>query len=73
MGNLEQAMLENKEVKDGLYLFYVKDGQLYPVVQSEDSWNVLQGLGNAIVRGTVQVIDTPMGHVERYKREWAND
>lgn len=51
MGNLEQAMLENKEVKDGLYLFYVKDEQIYPVVQ------------------TVQVIDTPMGHVERYKRE----
>ena len=57
----------DKEIKDGLYLFYVKDKQIYPVAQSEESWNTLQNLGNAIVGGTIQVIDKPMGTVERLK------
>ena len=59
--------MTDKEIKDGLYLFYVKDKQIYSVAQSEDSWKMLQNLGNAIVGGTIQVIDKPMGTVERLK------
>ncbi|NLY46837.1 MAG: hypothetical protein GX053_12750 [Tissierella sp.] len=62
-------MANNKDIKDGLYLFYVKDKQIHPVIQSEDSWNILQGLGNAIVGGPVQVLDTPMGYVEQFRKE----
>ena len=60
-------MNNGKEIKDGLYLFYVKDGQLYPIVFDDDNWNMLQHIGNAIVGGPIQVIDKAMATVERWK------
>ncbi len=58
---------KNKEVQDGLYLFYVKDEQIYPVIQTEDDWIALQVMGPALLGGKVNVYDKPMGYVENLK------
>lgn len=58
---------KDKKVKDGLYLFYVKDEQIYPIAVSEENWDMLQLLGNAIAGNPIKVIDKPMGYVERLK------
>ena len=55
--------MSDKEVKDGLYLFYVKDKQIYPIAQSDENWEILEGLRNVIIGKTVQMIDRPMGYV----------
>lgn len=60
-------MEDKNKVKDGLYLFYVKDEQSYPIVISEESWNLLQILGSIIAGEPIKVIDKPMGYVERLK------
>lgn len=61
-------MRNNKEeIKDGLYLFYVKDKQIYPIILNDDNWNLLQNLGNTIAGTPINVIDRPMGFVERWK------
>lgn len=60
-------MEEDKKVKDGLYLFYVKDEQIYPIAISEESWDMLQILGNTIAGNPIKVIDKSMGYVERWK------
>jgi len=52
-----------KEVKDGLYLFYVKNEQIYPIAISEERWKLLQLMGNSIAGDPIKVIDKPMGYV----------
>ena len=58
---------ENKKVKDGLHLFYVKDEQIYPIALGKENWEMLQMLGNTIAGNPIKVIDTPMGRVENWK------
>ena len=55
-------MTENKEskVKDGLYLFYVKNETMYPVALNGEDWERLQMLGNTM-SGPIRVIDEPLG------------
>lgn len=60
-------MKKDKKVKDGLYLFYVKDEQVYPIAISEENWNMLQLLGNTIAGNPIKAIDKPIGYAERLK------
>lgn len=57
---------KDKQVKDGLYLFYVKDEKIYPIAIKEDNWELLQLLSNTIAGSPIKVIDKPMGYVERW-------
>lgn len=58
---------ENKAVKDGLYLFYVKNEEIYPIALSVESWEMLQFMGSVIAGNPIKVIDKPMGYVEHWK------
>lgn len=60
-------MKAEKEVKDGLYLFYVKNEQIYSIAISEERWELLQALGNSIAGEPINVIDKPLGYVEKLK------
>lgn len=57
------------EIKDGVYLFYVKDKQIYPTIMSDDQWKMLQLMSNAIMDGPINVLDKPMGSVEKLSKE----
>lgn len=65
---------EVNTMEDGLILFYVKDGTVYPVILSEEQNETLQFLANIITGGKpLKVLDKPMGVaydlVERMKEE----
>lgn len=64
---LESEKKTVNKVKDGLYLFYVKDEQIFPIAIDEENWELLQMLGNTIAGNPIRVIDKPMGYVERWK------
>jgi uncharacterized protein YsxB (DUF464 family) len=48
------------KVKDGVYLVYVKDGLMYPVVLKTEEWEMLQYLTNSIAN-PLQVLQKSMG------------
>jgi len=53
--------MDDEKVKDGLYLFYVKDKQVYPIGMSNEQWDLLQYLGNSIAGNPIKVLQEPMG------------
>jgi hypothetical protein len=55
-----------KKVSDGLYLMYVKNGVMYPVVMTDEEWNMLQISAHAICR-TIKVLDKPLGEAFNLK------
>ena len=48
-------------MKDGLVLFYVKDGVLLPVALTEEQQTTFDMLMN-IMPGTIRVVDLPQGN-----------
>lgn len=58
---------KDDQVQDGLYMFYVKDTEIYPIAMDDDQWNLLQALGNTIAGFPIKVFKEPMGKVERLK------
>jgi hypothetical protein len=48
------------DIKDGLYLFYIKDKEIYPVILSQKQWESLQILGN-VVSDPIKVLDKSTG------------
>lgn len=49
-----------KMVSDGLYVMYVKDGEMYPVMLNKEEWNMLQAIGNAI-SSPIKVMEKSLG------------
>lgn len=50
-------MESTNQVKDGAYLMYVKDGQMYPVVMDESQHQMLQLLAQTF--GTLKLAPFP--------------
>lgn len=55
-------------VSDGLYLVYVKDGQLYPVILTQEEWDTLQFTAN-LVSNPIKVLEKPLGTAFNYIKE----
>lgn len=58
----------NEKIRDGLYLFYIKDEQIYPIILKENDWETLQTMGNSIAGNPIQIIDMPLGKVEYFTK-----
>jgi len=57
------------DIKDGDFIiFYVKDGQLYPVALSEEEHRTLQMMIPASIDSPIKVIDNPQGEVLNLKK-----
>jgi len=48
-------------------IFYIKDGQLYPVAISEEQHNMLQIMIPATLGKKIQVLDKPQGELINLK------
>ena len=53
--------MADKEIRDGLYLFYIKEQKIYPVGLTEEQWSLLQTLGNTIAGDPVRIINKIIG------------
>ncbi|MED1953958.1 hypothetical protein [Brevibacillus centrosporus] len=53
-------MSDQRKIKDGLVLFYVKDGTVYPVALSEDQKQTFDMLMN-IMPQPIRAVNTPIG------------
>lgn len=56
--------MNKNKVENGLYLFYVKDENIYPVGLSQEQWDMLQFVGNAVAGDPIKVLDKPLGKAE---------
>ena len=50
-------------------IFYIKDGQLYPVAISEEQHQMLQMMIPATLGNDIKVIDRPQGELINLKEE----
>lgn len=57
----------SKKIEDGLYLFYIKDEDIYPVGLSQEQWDMLQFMGNVIAGDPIKIIDKSLGKAESLK------
>lgn len=57
--------MKNEDIKDGLYLFYIKNGTIFPVGLKQENWDLLQQIGNAIAGDPIRVIERPLGKAEK--------
>lgn len=48
-------------MRDGLILMYVKDGEVYPVVITEEQYEMVQLMGSAILGGEIKLVNKPQG------------
>ena len=48
------------KVSDGIYLMYVKEGQMYPIILTKDQWDMLQLFANGI-SNPIKVLDKSLG------------
>jgi len=63
----------SENIRDGLYLFYVKNEQIYPIILKEDNWQILQAIGNSIAGNPIRIIDSPIGKAEYWKKPEKGD
>ena len=49
-----------EKIKDGLVVFYVKDGKLLPIAMNEEELQLINVMIGGIL-GTVKVINKPLG------------
>lgn len=61
--------LNMNKVEDGLYLFYVKNENIYAVGMSQEQWDTLQFMGNIIAGSPIKILDKPMGKAENFLKK----
>ena len=63
-------MSKQCKVKDGEFvIFFVKDGQLYPVALSKDEHRILQMMIPASINSPIRVLDESQGEVLNLKNK----
>jgi len=60
--------MDDKKVEDGLYLFYVKNEQIYQIGMTNDEWKLLQFMGNTIAGNPIKVLSEPMGTAQNLSK-----